>query len=171
MNKNTNQKELEIIVIDQIDKKKLENKKAVDRHKKVIWINPPPEDGRCECCGRHINELKPFGGPGNPLVGDFKGAILVKGFRYDFPEVENPFDISDCLEKNGSLDENKFIKKYGEKELSRYILIESMEGQVSPSWECRDCIVLDTKEHYERLEKALEERKKRHERNNLSSTK
>jgi hypothetical protein len=26
-----------------------------------ISINPPPAKGRCECCGRHISELEPFG--------------------------------------------------------------------------------------------------------------
>lgn len=24
-------------------------------------INAPPSDGRCDCCGRHLSELKPFG--------------------------------------------------------------------------------------------------------------
>jgi len=47
----------------------------------TIWINPPPVDNRCECCGRNISELKPFGGPGDPLVGDFSGALLVKHAR------------------------------------------------------------------------------------------
>ena len=26
-----------------------------------IVINAPPGNGRCDCCGRHISELKPFG--------------------------------------------------------------------------------------------------------------
>jgi hypothetical protein len=34
-----------------------------------INLNAPPADGRCDCCGRHISELKPYGGPGDPLVG------------------------------------------------------------------------------------------------------
>ena len=50
-----------------------------------FFINPPPEDCRCEVCGRHISELTPFGGPGDPLVGDFSGEKLVKTFRIDFP--------------------------------------------------------------------------------------
>lgn len=32
-------------------------------------IRGPPRDERCEVCGRHISEPKPFGGPGDPLVG------------------------------------------------------------------------------------------------------
>jgi hypothetical protein len=40
--------------------------------KPIIIINPPPGNGKCECCGRHISELKPFGGPGDDLPwGEF----------------------------------------------------------------------------------------------------
>ena len=39
------------------------------------------DDNRCDCCGRHVRELKPFGGPGDPLVGDFTGKYLVKHYR------------------------------------------------------------------------------------------
>ena len=46
-----------------------------------ININPPPHDGRCQCCGRSLDELKPFGKAGDPLVGDFDGALLVQKFR------------------------------------------------------------------------------------------
>ena len=53
-----------------------------------INLNPPPPDGRCECCGRYISELKPYGGPGDPLVGDFTGAYLVKRFRPGAPYDE-----------------------------------------------------------------------------------
>jgi hypothetical protein len=38
--------------------------------KRRIIINGPPSDGRCQVCGRHMNELTPFGGPGDPLVRD-----------------------------------------------------------------------------------------------------
>jgi len=58
-------------------------------------INAPPEDGRCEVCGRHLSELKPFGGPGDPLVGDFSGELLLKTFRWDWPpdvEAEQAWD-------------------------------------------------------------------------------
>jgi hypothetical protein len=50
-----------------------------------FYINPPPQDGRCDCCGRHINELSPFGKAGDPLVGDFDGAYLVKRWRAEGP--------------------------------------------------------------------------------------
>jgi hypothetical protein len=54
----------------------------------LLNINPPPSDFRCECCGRHVNELKPFGKAGDPLVGDFDGALLVKRGRAFAPRDE-----------------------------------------------------------------------------------
>ena len=53
-----------------------------------ININPPPVEGRCQCCHKHISELKPFGGPGDPLVGDFSGAMLIKIWRAYGPFCE-----------------------------------------------------------------------------------
>jgi hypothetical protein len=51
-------------------------------------LNPPPENGRCDCCRRHISELKPFGKAGDPLVGDFEGALLLKTYRREGPYDE-----------------------------------------------------------------------------------
>ena len=65
-----------------------------------ILINPSPNDKRCMCCGRHISELKQFGGPGDPLVGDFRGAKLVKTFRQEFPnyaQVGASWECRDCI--------------------------------------------------------------------------
>ena len=41
-------------------------------------INPPPEDKRCQCCGRHISELEPFNDPEYP---ECNGHYLVRNFR------------------------------------------------------------------------------------------
>jgi hypothetical protein len=52
------------------------------------------------CCGKHISELKQFGGPGDPLVGDFRGAKLVKTFRQEFPnyaQVGASWECRDCI--------------------------------------------------------------------------
>jgi hypothetical protein len=38
-------------------------------------------DVRCFFCGRDVSELPPFGGLGDPLMGDFTGAKLVKHWR------------------------------------------------------------------------------------------
>ena len=64
-------------------KKKNTKEKILDalEDKKKISINPPPQDGNCEVCGKNVKDLKPFGKEGDPLVGDFNGALLVKTFR------------------------------------------------------------------------------------------
>lgn len=50
-----------------------------------LRINPPPNDARCQVCGKNISELKPFGGPVDPLVGDFSGEPLVRRWRPEGP--------------------------------------------------------------------------------------
>jgi hypothetical protein len=52
-----------------------------------ININPSPSDGRCDCCGRHLSELRPFGKAGDPLVGDFDGFLLLKTHRSNWPFI------------------------------------------------------------------------------------
>ncbi len=47
----------------------------------VVSINPPPKDGRCYCCRRHISELKPFEKGEDDFVFDFDGEYLVKTWR------------------------------------------------------------------------------------------
>ena len=41
-------------------------------------VRPPPGDLRCEVCQRPPGEVPPFGGPGDPLKGDYTGAVLIK---------------------------------------------------------------------------------------------
>jgi hypothetical protein len=118
-----------------------------------ININPPPEDGKCECCGRHISELKYFGKAGDPLVGDFEGSLLVKMFRRMAPPSEEAKRIYE--EYYGSCkttaDEEaageKIIQELGEEEAERIEMLLCLESQVRSSWECRDCAVLDIYEY------------------------
>ena len=124
--------------------------------KSGININPPPSDGRCECCGRHISELKPFGGPGDPLVGDFTGAYLVKKYRPHGPydeEAELAYEKAQrCYENEGFNNELDYmIHKYGEEKGKMLCQIVEAHGIVGKSWECRDCAVLDTNDYFEKL--------------------
>lgn len=117
-----------------------------------IVINGPPSDGRCEVCGRHVSELEPFGGPGDPLVGDFTGELLVKGFRPDFPlpdEIKRA-QKEESIRSRHDFD-SWFIANYGEDEMKRLDKIFEVFNQVGTSWECRDCIVLDDDEYFEKL--------------------
>ena len=82
-------------------------------------INPPPSDKRCDCCERHTSELTPFGGPGDPLVGDFRGALLVKRYRPAGPydeEATNAFREDDKrCEEDGHKDALEWLRaKYGD---------------------------------------------------------
>jgi len=91
-----------------------------------ISINPPPTDKSCECCGKNVKDLKPFGKAGDPLVGDFNGALLIKTYRTMAPhldevELERKFD-GHCTE------DKEFY--------------EQAMDTVGASWECRSCIVL-----------------------------
>lgn len=172
-------------------------------NKPVISINPPPRDRCCEVCHKNINDLKAFGGPGDPLVGDFTGAKLVKNFRPMAPHGQTRWKIKGMMvhgrkltksenkeykaleekmtiyeneaktisrrdssllteEERGRynilekkhynsfphLDEGKFILKYGKEELEQFYFHDQLENTVEASWECRDCICLDSDEKY-----------------------
>lgn len=110
-------------------------------------INPPPADKRCECCGRRISELGSFGGAGDPVVGDFTGALLVKRWRLGFPPM--------------SPHEREELKKKSGEEADVWL---QLEGSVGASWECRDCIVLSDQEYFERRRRAGEDAKGSQER-------
>jgi hypothetical protein len=121
-----------------------------------VNINPPPADGRCECCGRYMSDLTPFGGPGDPLVGDFTGAYLIKRYRpygpYD-ERAEKALEEAEKLYLNEGFDDelDYMMHKYGNLEGKRLYWAPVLHGYVSKSWECRDCVVLDTNEYIEKL--------------------
>ena len=124
-------------------------------------INPPPEDGTCDCCDRRLSELKPFGKAGDPLVGDFDGALLVKRWRPMAPpdeEAERNYeeffgerDSKCATEADFENAKRMMIEEYGEEETERIILLVHAAGCTGSSWECRDCIVLDVYEYFEKL--------------------
>jgi hypothetical protein len=98
-----------------------------------FYINPPPKEGRCNLCGRHVSELKPFGGPGDPCVGDFSGALLVKRFRSEGPPL-----TAEEIAAHETYDEE--WEEHGP---------ANAANSFGPSWECRDCIVLNDTEYWE----------------------
>jgi hypothetical protein len=121
-----------------------------------ININPPPKDGRCECCGRHISELKPFGKAGDPLVGDFDGALLVKRWRPDGPYDEEAERAMKNAEKRFRDEgyENPLewmVNEYGKDKGEQFFFAVELHHDLRKSWECRDCIVLDEEEYFEKL--------------------
>lgn len=123
-----------------------------------ININPPPSDGRCNCCGRHISELKPFGKAGDPLVGDFDGAVLIKMYRpagpYDAESEKAWYEAMEYFESIGKENCDPLewmIEKYGDETGRHLYWADQAYSQTGSSWECRDCAVLDTDEYFEKI--------------------
>lgn len=115
-----------------------------------VNINPPPSDGKCECCGRHMHGIKPFGKAGDPLIGDFEGTLLLKIFRN-----EGPYDKSalhSIKELGGGNDLFALmIAKYGVHKGKDIYYRALASAIVVPSWECRNCVVLSDDEYFKKI--------------------
>lgn len=124
-------------------------------------ITPPPPGPRCDCCGRHISELKPFGKAGDPLVGNFEGLFLIKNYRR-----MGPYDGESVCAWNAYYEAKKkfeyigrkncdplewMIEKYGKEKGEHFYWAGQFYEQISKRWECRDCAVLDTDEYFEKI--------------------
>jgi hypothetical protein len=112
----------------------------------MISINPPPADKCCERCGKNIKDLKPYGKAGDPLVGDFNGAYLLKTFRSMAPQVTDKryLEIEKRFEeaKDGYEGfEEAMIKEFGIEKAEQLMFQDQLANTISASWECRDCIV------------------------------
>jgi hypothetical protein len=148
------------------DKNGILNLGAISREEDLnpqarIVINGPPSDGRCEVCGRHISELSPFGGPGDPLAGDFSGELLVKIFRPDGPydaEAEEAWEKAQKLTNDGDDPLPWFIATYGEDKGKRLYWAGQLHGSIGKSWECRNCAIMDDDEYFEKLNQRYQER-------------
>ena len=117
------------------------------------------EEERCDCCGRRVSELPPFGGPGDPLVGDFTGEFLIVKYRPHGPydaEAEAIFaryfdnDQNDLEHK---MAEFRLALDYGAEEAERVMMAVYAASLIGRSWECRDCFCFDNDEYFEQLPK------------------
>lgn len=105
-----------------------------------IFINPPRVRGRCDVCGRHISELKPYGKAGDPLVGDFEGVYLIKFFRPDGYLGREQLDIIYESSERSPDDPDVWIVPD----------FEYYYGS-DRSWECRDCVALSDEEYFNKF--------------------
>jgi len=120
-------------------------------------INPPHSERKCHCCGRPVSELKPFGGPGDPLNGDFTGAFFVRNTRSAGPydeEAEKAVKEAEQHYKAAGFEDlmDWMIEKYGKEKAEELYWPCAAYHQVGSSWECRDCRVLDDIEYFKKLE-------------------
>jgi hypothetical protein len=121
-----------------------------------ININPPPKDGRCDCCGRHISELTPFGEDPDDFLFDFSGAFLVKGWRRMFPfneEADRAFQEAENLyRKEGFKNVDDYlIHKHGPEKAKEISFNVEGYAQTRSSWECSECFVLNEDEYFEKF--------------------
>jgi hypothetical protein len=119
-------------------------------------VNPPSHDGRCECCGRHISKLKPYGGSGDPLVGDFTGVYLLRRFRPTGPyNDEAEVALKEAWKCSGAKTfketERWLIQKYSMKKTEEMLFAIEMNNLIGKSWECRDCAILYETEYFDKL--------------------
>ncbi len=118
---------------------------------------------RCDVCGRHMSELTPFGGRGDPLVGDFTGEKLAKRLRLDFSCPDEIKEAMRKAEKEGwefnSLESllAHFSEEEGKKLEEIYDEWADRYEQFSKSWECRDCILLGALEYFEKRSQRYQE--------------
>lgn len=120
-----------------------------------ININPPPSDDRCDCCGRDVNDLKPFDETEDFFLDDCDDALLVKilrpfGLRDEQAErIYEEYFNDDQTESQRERAKQLMALNYGEKEAKSIIFAVQAAGQIGPSWECCDCIGLTDEEYFE----------------------
>jgi len=139
--------------------------------RKGIQLNAPPEDARCMCCGRHLDELTPFGGPGDPLVGDFNGALLIKKYRRTGPYDEEAQEAVKEAQENCTSEDYEdvlkwLVEKHGKEKGERFEFSVEAYEQIGSSWECRNCAVLNTDEYFAKLEERYRSEEQTETRNN-----
>lgn len=132
--------------------------KEMSKKNNCIWINPPPSDGNCECCGKHISELKPYGKSGDLFFDDYNKEFLLKKFRrggtYDEKAEKAVEKALNHYAVEGYKDPLEWmIKKYGKKEAEKLYYRDMACNQVGASWECKDCFFLNTDEYFKELDR------------------
>jgi hypothetical protein len=102
---------------------------------------------KCSVCQRPVSELKPYGGPGDPLNANLTGQKLVQTRRYMAPTyATDQWPLTGLIKRDGMIDEAAFIAKYGEKAMETFWVLTQLQTTTSRSTECRDCILLDDDE-------------------------
>jgi hypothetical protein len=151
-----------IVAIEEEERSKAIEQKQINNDEQTDHWTDPWRDyysSHCWCCGRHVSELKPYGVPGDPPVGDFTGPHLVRFFRSFLPFDEEAEKIIDEAYKCCDYDHDAAIRwliyQYGEAETMRLFFIVEAYNQIETTYECRDCIILSTDEFYEKYYERL----------------
>jgi hypothetical protein len=118
-------------------------------------INPYPGDGRCQCCGKHLNELEPFTLIGHPSGLDFEGVRLVKNLR---PMAPRDLRVDRTMKEffGGALDLEGIEKAwerlkevYGQERAEFLCAYSDHAITARSSWECWECNDLEDEAYFE----------------------
>ena len=102
----------------------------------VISRGIPDDKQRCSRCGKHVNELKPYGSKD----GIYEGQILIKTYRkLELVEHNDECEmILKLIAKFG--DAPELHELYGTSKIESAISYDAMRNCYEESWECRSCI-------------------------------
>jgi hypothetical protein len=115
------------------------------------FLNNPPADGECNCCGKHLNELIPFSVTNQASKTGLEEVLLVKNVRPMAPlneELDRILEkfVGDCLSpEDQEKAEEKLIEVFGQEIAEDLLDYYNSSISVISSWECLECISLDTK--------------------------
>ena len=108
-------------------------------------FRPPPDNGRCQCCGKHIGELHPFlsiVGHDSELANE--AALLIEKFRPLAPPdrkidriVKDFFGDLHYGDEGFEEAERRLIEAYGETRADEFLSYTSAASAFISSWECR----------------------------------
>jgi hypothetical protein len=111
-------------------------------------------DGRCDCCGRQISELEPFGKGKDESGFETEGRYLVKTWRplgvYD-EEAETAIqEAFQSYAEDGYEDWWAcLIDKHGKEKADFLFDLSKAYHTIDGEWVCKDCINLDQKTYYD----------------------
>jgi hypothetical protein len=113
----------------------------------------------CDCCNRHYTELKRFKMVEEPLNRDYTGEFFNPIGRTCAPHMEYvEMVIEDLRRRLGVVDSTVDTKLYPqtydkETQEALELRIKRIIENAHRSWECHDCVRLDSKEYYEKCNK------------------
>jgi len=125
---------------------------AYEYRERYLDSEDPPE--RCDCCGRHLGALSPFTEV-DPVMDYFNWKVLARRYRPDAPPTEEVNKMvveffGNCITyEDHKKAQDKFIQSYGEEEsFELWTFAFYLDDLFKRSWECRECIVLDTHQYF-----------------------
>ena len=120
-------------------------------------MNLPPEDGCCNCCDRHVKELKQHVNADDSLPGDFGRKLFVKRYRRSTPydeKAEKAYKRAKRqIKKEGKSGDDPLvmmIRIFGKEDGEKFYWSYQSFNKIDINWECRDCGILNEDEYFER---------------------